>query len=178
MIINIASKNPIKIRALEETISQYPLFSDAKIMSLEIDSGVSDQPKSMDETIKGATNRALQAFMGCDYSVGIEDGLMKVPHTKTGYMNVTVCSIYDGKTHSLGLSSAFEYPVEATRYAVEGNMDMNQVFAKLGLTKNPKVGNSEGAIGILTKGRLPRKETAKQAIMMALIQIENPELYH
>ena len=47
-----------------------------------------------------------------------------------------------------------------------------QEFFKLGITKNPQIGSEEGAIGIVTKGRLDRKEYTKQALRMALIHLE------
>ena len=102
---------------------------------------------------------------------------MKIPNTKTDYMNVCVCVIFDGKENHIGLSSAFEYPKEVTKLVFKEGLDINQAFYKVGLTKNQKVGSSEGAIGILTKGRVPRKEHPKQAISMALIHLENAHLF-
>jgi len=45
------------------------------------------------------------------------------------------------------------------------------------LTENPKIGSAEGSIGVLTKDRIMRKEYIKQAVVMALIPMENKELY-
>ncbi|OGY93137.1 MAG: hypothetical protein A3H70_05725 [Candidatus Komeilibacteria bacterium RIFCSPLOWO2_02_FULL_48_11] len=45
------------------------------------------------------------------------------------------------------------------------------------LTDHPYVGHAQGVIGILTKGRVTRKDYAKQAIAAALIHLENPDLY-
>lgn len=52
---------------------------------------MSDQPKSLKETISGAMNRSRNAFSDCQFSFGLESGLMAVPFTKTGYMDVCVC---------------------------------------------------------------------------------------
>ncbi len=131
----------------------------------------------MNETIQGAMNRATNAFSDCQYSFGLESGLMKVSHTKTGYMDFCACAIYDGKNHHLGLSSAFEYPLEVTQLVFKKGLDINQAFYKTGLTKDPKVGSAGGAIGILTKGRLLRKDYTKQAITMALIHLENKKIF-
>ena len=49
---------------------------------------------------------------------------------------------------------------------------MNDAAHKAGLTKNPKVGSAEGLVGIMTKGRLTRKEYTKEAIRTALIHID------
>ena len=53
----------------------------------------------------------------------------------------------------------------------------NDAFYKLGLTENKKIGSAEGAIGLLTNGRVTRKDYTKQAVHMALIHLENKELY-
>lgn len=177
MKINVGSKNKIKVEAVKEALSDYDFLSKAKITGVEAPSKVSEQPKSMNETIQGAMNRSSNAFSDCQYSFGLESGLMKVSHTKTGYMDFCVCAIFDGKNHHLGLSSAFEYPLEVTRLVIKKGLDINQAFYKTGLTKDPKIGSSKGAIGILTKGRLLRKDYIKQAITMALIHLENKKLF-
>lgn len=177
MKINIGSKNKQKVEAVKEILKEYPEFCDADISEKEAESEVSDQPKSLDETIKGAMNRAENAFVECDYSFGMESGLMKVPKTKTGYMDVTACAIYDGEVFHLGLSSAFEYPIEITEHILKNETNISDAFHEFGLTKSKSLGAEEGAIGILTKNRLNRKEYTKQAIRTALIHLENKHLY-
>ena len=177
MRINIGSKNQVKVNAVKETIKDYDFLSEAEVFSLEVSSEVHKQPKSIDETVEGAMNRAKSAFQNCKYSFGIESGLIKVPNTKTGYMDVCACAIYDGKEYHIGLSSAFEYPTELTKLVLSEELDIDQAFYKLGLTKDKRIGRSEGVISYLTKGRLKRKEYIKQAITTALIHLENPELF-
>lgn len=173
MRINVGSKNNIKIEAVKEVIRDYDFLSNAEVVSINVNSKVSEQPKSIDETIRGAMNRAKNAFKDCEYSFGLEDGLMQIPNTKTNYMNICACAIYDSRNYHIGLSSAFEYPLNIIKLVFEKSLDINQAFYSAGLTKNQKVGYAEGAIGILTHGRLLRKNYTKQAIMMALIHIEN-----
>jgi inosine/xanthosine triphosphatase len=177
MKINVGTKNIQKIDAVKETLKEYTDFKDSEVIGVKADSLVSDQPKSMDETINGAINRAKNCFNYCDYSFGIESGLMKVPETKTGYMDFTCCAIFDGEKIHLGLSSAFEYPLQVTKMVFDENIDINEAFFKTGLTENPNLGSAEGGIGFLTKGRILRRDYTKQAIYMALIHLENPELY-
>lgn len=172
MKINVGSKNDVKIVAVKEAVRDYNFLLVAEVAGVNASSDVSEQPKSIDETIRGAMNRAKNAFKDCEYSFGIEDGLMQVPNTKTNYMNICACVIYDGQNYHIGLSSAFEYPDNVTKLVFKDGLDINQAFYKIGLTKNPKVGSAEGAIGILTHGRLLRKEYAKQAITMALIHLD------
>jgi len=177
MRINIGSKNQVKVNAVKETIRDYGFLSEAEVFSIEVSSEVHKQPKSIDETVEGAMNRAKSAFQNCKYSFGIESGLIKVPNTKTGYMDVCVCAIYDGKDYHLGLSSSFEYPTKVTKLVLSEELDIDEAFYKAGLTRDKRIGRSEGVIGYLTKDRLKRKEYIKQAITTALIHLENPELF-
>jgi inosine/xanthosine triphosphatase len=172
MKINIASQNPAKVGALKELIQDYSCLKNSEIISTDVSSGVDNQPKSLVETIKGAMGRSLNAYGGCDYSFGIESGLMEVPYTKTGYMDVCACAIFDGKEYHLGLSSAWEVPEKVAKYILNEGLDMNVAAHNAGLTRNIKVGSAEGLVGIMTKGRLTRKEYTKEAIRMALIHID------
>lgn len=177
MIINVASKNPVKVEAVREVIRDYDFLKGAMVNAFEVNSSVSQQPKSLDETVQGAINRARIVFTGCEYSFGIESGLMSVPQTRTGHMDFCVCAIYDGSQLYLGLSSAFEFPSKVVQMVFELGIDVNEAFYRCGLTKNRKVGSSDGAIGILTKGRVTRKDYTKQAIQMALMRLENSHLF-
>lgn len=177
MKINIGSKAKPKIDALEEILKEYPDFSVAEIVSKDVDTGVSGQPKSLEETVDGAITRAKNSFDDCDFSVGLESGLMPVPHTKTGFMDTTVCAIYDGKNFHLGLSSCFEYPPKVLEYMMKNNENASNAFRELGLTDKEYIGHHEGIIGVVTKNRLDRKEYTKQAIRTALIHLENKDLY-
>jgi inosine/xanthosine triphosphatase len=174
MKIIIGTKNKAKIEAVEELIQDYDFLVGSKVEGISVESGISEQPLSLEETITGAMNRARASFSNCNYSVGLESGLMQVPGTKSGYMDFCACAIYDGEEFHLGLSSAWEFPnPEVMKLILDDGLDMSQAINKVGLTNNPQIGSEEGAIGILTKGRLVRKEYTKQAILTALIHLEN-----
>lgn len=175
--ISVGTKNSAKLEAVADLIKEYDFAEGVKLSSVKVDSGVSEQPKSLEETIMGAKNRAKSAFSDCEISVGLESGLMKVPHTKSSFMNVCVCAIFDGENYHIGLSSAFEYPRKVIDLVLEEGMDVSEAFLRSGLTENPKIGSQGGAIGILTKGKLVRKNLTRQSIEMALIHLENPDLY-
>ncbi len=176
MKLIIASLNPQKISAVKELAKEYPMLLDAVIEGVSVPSGVGDQPKSLDETIQGAINRAKSAIGDADYSFGIESGMVQVPYTKTGMMDLCVCAIYDGKEIHLGLSSAFEPPKSVFKLMEKG-MNMSDATAAAGLTTNKNVGAAEGLIGILTHGRLTRLSYTKQAVTTALIHLENAHLF-
>lgn len=177
MKINIGSKNSAKVDAVKELIRDYDEFKDAEVFAMEVDSGVSQQPKSLNEVVEGAVTRAKKSFIDCQLSFGIESGLMRVPQTKTGFMDVTCCAIFDGKNAHLGLSSAFEYPPTVVKYIFEKDENASVAFKKLGFTKNEYIGYEEGIIGALTKNKFIRKEYTKESARMALVQLQNKELY-
>ena len=172
MKIQVGSTNKIKIEAVEEILRDYPHLAGAEIRGIKVASDVSEQPKSLKEVVKGAMTRAKNAFFECNYSFGIESGFMEVPNTKTGFMDVSACSIYDGKEFYLGLSSAWEAPKEVVEQMISKNVTMNQAAFDVGLIKDIDNSSKEGLIDILTKGRLTRKEYTKEAIRTALIHLE------
>lgn len=177
MIVHVGSKNPAKISAVTNTIKDYSIFEKASVHGFSAPSEISEQPFSLAETIKGAKNRARNCFSGSDYSFGIESGLMEVPETKTGFMDFCVCAIYNGKEYVLGISSAFECPVELINLVKERGITLSQAAKVSNFTEEENIGYGEGIIGILTKGKVTREGYTKQAIQMAMIQLENKELY-
>lgn len=177
-MINVGSTNPAKVEAVKEVLSEYELFNDVEVKGTSVDSGVSDQPKSLDETIKGAINRAQGAWnRQTTISLGLESGIFPVPYTKSGYMDVCVCAIYDGKSIALGMSEALEFPRELTKMIIEKKVNANEAARLTGLTSKKEVGSDEGIVGIVTKGRVSRKDYTKSAIRMALVHLEHPDLY-
>ncbi|MBS3061499.1 MAG: inosine/xanthosine triphosphatase [Candidatus Diapherotrites archaeon] len=177
MKIVVASKNPVKLLAVTDLIPEYPLLADASFELRPVSSDVSEQPLSLEEILKGAIARAKNAFSDCDLSFGIESGLMAVPYTKTGFLEVTVCVIFDGKEAHIGCSSAFEVPIKVMDRVLHQKMELAKAVKDAGLTKSDSLGKEEGIIGILTRNRVTRKDYTQQAIRMALIHLENAELY-
>ena len=177
MKINIGSKNEVKIGAVKEIIQNYPILKNSDVVGFEVKTEVSNQPKSLEETICGAKNRAKNSFQNCNLSFGMEGGLFKVPYSKSGYMEICACVIFDGKNFHLGMSSAFEFPKKVMELILNDGLDVSKAMFKAGLTQHQNIGSDVGAISILTKGRLNRKGLIQQAIMSALIHLENPELY-
>lgn len=179
MRINVGSQNQTKVAAVEEAVKLYPqLFSDAQVKGVKIEIEEFGHPKSLGATVKGAKDRAKKAFIDCDYSFGIEGGLMKVPHTKHKYMETGVCAIYNGKAFSIGIAPAIAWPPKVLELILSNQADGSQAFHRLGYTKHKKLGAQKGGIlGVLTEGRMTREAFTKYSIISALIQLEKPEFY-
>lgn len=179
MNINVGSKNITKIKAVKDAVALYPkLFPDPVVNGVDVGVDLFGHPKTLKDTIEGAISRAKKAFVGCDYSFGLEGGLMEVPFSKTGFMEIGACAICDGKSIHLGLGPSYEWPKEVTKIILDGKADASQAFKQLGLTNHEKLGAVEGGIvGFLTEGRLTREEFTKYSIIMAMIHLERPELF-
>ena len=110
MIINIGSKNPVKIEAVKEVLRDYRSLEIDKLNYLEVSLEVSEQPFGWNQIVSGSKERARKSFSNCNYSIGLESGLIQLPNSKDHFYNVGVCSIFDGHSHSLGFSGGFEVP--------------------------------------------------------------------
>ncbi len=179
MKIHVGSQNKTKVQSVKDAMELYKdIFVDPEVIGIEVEVELFGHPKSIQETVSGAMARAEKAFADCDFSFGLESGLIEVSNSKTGYMEVCACAIYDGKNMTLGLSPAFEWPKEVIKYIVEGKGDASKAFKDLGLTEHEKLGAEDGGIvGFLSKGRMPREDYTKYAIIMAMIQIEQSHMY-
>jgi inosine/xanthosine triphosphatase len=177
MKISVGSQNPSKIEAVQDLIQDYKELQQAEVISVSTDSGVADQPLSLDETIQGAMNRAQNCFNESKYGIGLEAGLITVKYSgRERHMNVCAAIIYDGKDFYLGLSSLFELPQSVSMHINQGE-NLNDATNLSGLTTSTEIGKTQGIIGLLTNGRLPRKAYMQQALMNAFIHLEHHERY-
>ena len=167
MIIRIGSLNPVKVAAIREVMTTR--FPDARFTPANVDSGVSVQPLGLAETLRGAKNRARAAFADCDLAVALESGLVPVPESRTGYMTLTACAIFDGQEMYVGLGPAFELPDEVTRLVVEEGLELDPAVQRAGLSDNARIGYAQGVIGILSRGRVTRRDYSRPAVSMAMV---------
>lgn len=177
MKIGVGSKNKTKVDAVVAAIADYSMFTTAVVIGVPVEVEEFGHPKNIEETVSGAVSRAKQAWEGNDYGFGIEGGLIEVPYSKTGYMEVAVCAIYDGKGLHLGISPACEWPIRVTDLILNEGLDGSQAMKTAGMTSEQKLGENKGFIDIVTNGRMDRTTFNKLAITMALVHLEHPEYY-
>lgn len=173
MKVGVGSRNPVKIEATQNILRK--IYSQVKVEGVNVQSGVSEQPIGLTETIKGAINRSKNAFQSkYDLTVGIESGLLPTPQTITGYVDLQWCAVYDGKKTTLGVSSGFEYPPLVIKEVLKGK-EVGEVMDKL--TGVKKLGQKMGAISYLSHGMLDRLGNTEQCVLMAMIPRLNKEVY-
>jgi inosine/xanthosine triphosphatase len=177
--IAVGSTNGVKVAAVEELVKEWAI-SVGEIVSIEAVSGVSDQPLTLEETIQGAKNRAFFAFkiggQNC-VGVGIESGLMLAPGTTTGYLEATVCCLFDGQHLATGLSCGFEIPPAVLELVLHKGLDLSQACHDQKIGDGPGLGAREGLVGRVTLGHINRKNYTKQAVAMAMGQWQHPLWY-
>ncbi len=177
--IAVGSTNRVKVEAVEELFKEWGV-EVLEITSLATASGVRDQPLTLEETLSGAKNRAIAAYHSLKQKglgIGIESGLMPAPGSTTGYLEATVCCFFDGEHLATGLSCGFEVPSHVLDLVLEKGMDLGQACYAQNIGGEPGLGSREGLVGLVTGGRIPRKNYTKQAVAMALGQWLHPDWY-
>ena len=172
----VGTTNACKLSAVRKAIAAYPEVCGA-VSAHKVASNVSEQPMTLDETTRGAKNRAeAAAAAACaekkasDASmrvlgIGIESGLFALDGK---YFDVCVVAAYDGRHHHIGLSCAFEIPPTILTHVLDGGADLSQACNRSGITNDPKLGEHGGLIGLLSSGRLTREAYTVQALNTAL----------
>ncbi|MBL4951920.1 DUF84 family protein [Neobacillus sp. OS1-32] len=151
MKIVIGSKNPAKIAAVKNSFSHQA----AEFCSLDIPSGVSEQPFSDEETIKGAINRAEGALLegNGDIGIGLEGGVQE-----TSY-GLLICNwgalAAPGKEPIIAGGARILLPEEVVGRLRAGK-ELGPVMEEYAKKKN--VSKQEGAVGVFTDGRVNRTE--------------------
>jgi inosine/xanthosine triphosphatase len=173
MKVVVGSKNPVKLNATKNVLER--IYSNIEVTTVDVDSEVPDQPFGLDQTIKGAINRAKNAYSDkYDISVGIESGLMETPYTLTGYIDLQWCAIFDGDKITIGVSSGFEYPPEVIMEVLNG-VEVGDVMDKV--TGVQELGQKKGAVSYLSHDMLNRTENTEQCVLTAMIPRMNQNIY-
>ncbi len=173
MKVIVGSKNPVKIKATKNILEK--IYGEIEVIGVNVDSQVPHQPFGKEETIQGAINRAKNAYSNdFDLSVGIESGLMDIPNSITGYIDLQWCAIFDGDKITLGVSAGFEYPPSVIEEVLKG-VEVGDVMDKV--TGVDNLGQKTGAVSYLSKGMLDRTENTEQCVLTAMIPRMNEEIY-
>lgn len=139
--IHVGSQNQTKIQATQNIILKNNLFKHCLVVGVDIEIEEFGHPKTIDETMRGAKDRARAAFPGSILSVGLESGLIEAPEAASGYLETTACALYDGNHYASGLAPSFEWPKEVLRLILNGR-DGSQAFKEAGLTNHHKLGTA------------------------------------
>ncbi len=172
--IIIASKSPVKIEAVKIAFKKVFTNIDFIFESINAPSGVSNQPMSSFETLKGAENRANYSFsekQDNNFWIGIEGGIEK---STCGYE--AFAWVYIKSTHKIGKArtASFFLPKKIENL-IEKGFELGDADDIVFGLKNSKKKN--GAVGILTKNVTNRTKYYSEAVILALIPFVNEDLF-
>ena len=172
--VAVGSMNPAKTNAAESVFKRV-LGEHFRIIPVDMQSIVSDQPMSEAEAVEGAISRARRAIhhANADYGVGMEGCIYE---TSLGYFLTGWCAVIDrnGKI-GLGSSGHIQLPNGVAQMVVENGKELGDVMDELTGEKDTK--KHMGTIGILTKGFDDRQNSWENALLYALARKINPEIY-
>lgn len=150
MKIIIGSKNPTKITAVENSFRDH---HDAEFLSLAVSSGVSEQPFSDEETIKGAINRATSALQqgNGDIGIGLEGGVHETSH---GLLLCNWGALATAEREPIIAGGARFLLPEEVAARLRAGEELGPIMDDYAKKKN--VSKQEGAVGIFTNGLVNR----------------------
>lgn len=174
MIFAVGSENPVKVASVAEAIAEF--WPEACAVGVNTASLVSAQPASDDEMLTGALNRARQALEKLSeavYGVGIEGGTLETTDGMWAYAWIVIAD-RAGRI-SKGQSGRFLLPEGVARLVREEGLELGHADDVFFGRSNSK--QKDGAIGILSDGRVTRLQLYKPAVTFALLPFIHPEYY-
>lgn len=160
----VGSTNPVKVQATRDAVDRlHDGYIDVE--SVDVESGVSDMPTSIEEARQGAKNRADAAYRTGSVGVGIEGYVEEIDGTY--YL-----SVWAGARHDKGYEEAGSgrYPLPGqVKEQIQSGKELADVMADL--HDEHGINKREGAIGYYTMDHVPRKDFVERAVLFCLTQI-------
>lgn len=176
--VAVGSQNPVKIQAVRDAISE--VWPAANCLGCSVESGVPAQPRSEEEAIRGATNRAMSACKKLDANLGVGLEGYTVDTSHGMFLSAWVAIVrqedLERKPIPFGLGSSGRLLVpndlaEKIRHGDELGPLMDQATSQ----QNTK--QKHGAVGVLTNGLINRQEGLRTGVLCALARFVSPINY-
>lgn len=171
-LVAVGSTNPVKLAAARSVMET--LYPGVRLQGVAVESGVPDQPRSDDETVTGAINRAraARARLNADLGIGLEGGVQASPW---GCLLSGWVAIVD-RQGRVGLASAGRILLPpALAGAIERGEELGPAMDRLSGQADTRRG--PGAVGILTNELVKREEAFRMAVAYAAARFLHPEWY-
>lgn len=173
MRIVVGSTNPVKIEAVTAAFRKY--YPSCEVVGLQVESGVSAQPRSEEEAIEGARARAKSALAMdevAEFGVGLEGGVCEL---EGEMFECAWCAVsVRGQREGLGGGLYFALPPKVVKAIREGG-ELGPIMDRL--TGEQDIKQKSGAIGVFTKGMLSRTEAYVHLVLSAMIKFVSPEWF-
>ncbi|OGG04930.1 hypothetical protein A2Z33_06560 [Candidatus Gottesmanbacteria bacterium RBG_16_52_11] len=173
MLVAVGSTNPTKAAPVRDIFRRY--YKNISVRSVAVESGVADQPVSLEEMFRGALNRArsaLSAVPRAHFGVGIEGGLQE---NSFGWMEQSLVVITDRRGRiGVGASGGLVLP-DAVMLEIRKGKTLEQAIDMLFGTD--KIGRGIGMFGVFTRGVVTRTGGVSHGVAFALARFLNAPLY-
>ncbi len=171
MKVVIASHNPVKIRAVKEAFFLQLADESIDFKPVKVESGVSDQPRSDEETHRGARNRAFNArelHPDADFWIGLEGGIETIGDQLMTFAWIAAL----GSDGNISAARTVTLPLPpAVKALVDRGLELGDANDRVFSTVNSK--REGGAFSLLTGGLYTRESVYTQALVVALIPFNN-----
>lgn len=166
MKMAVGSFNPAKVEAVRI------IFNQDELVTIKVDSGVSEQPFSDEETIEGAVNRAKNCLNESDaeLSIGLEGGVVD---TKHGMFVCNWGALVTRKNEVFIAGGARVLLPDSIANRLRAGEELGPVMDDF--TQSNNIRKKEGAIGIFTNNRVTRAEMFQHIVRMLAGQYEYNE---
>lgn len=174
MKVAVGSLNPTKINAVKIAFEKAFPLETCEVIGVSVPSGVSDQPMSDKETLRGGKNRAKRALrkLSADYGVGIEGGLQKIG--KDWYTSGWAIVVDKEGNIGSGSSIRMSIPPKLLELILNGTElgHANDIIFKQTNSKH-----ASGHFGIMTNDNITRTNAYRDGVLSALGRFLHPEVF-
>ncbi|KON91054.1 NTPase [Rossellomorea marisflavi] len=158
----VGTTNPAKVSAIQKAIGP-----EAVIHPVEAESGVSAQPFSDEETIRGAVNRARSSIGTFHAGIGLEGGVVD---TTSGLYLCNWGALVDADGREFVAGGARILLPEEIAYNLRGGGELGPLMDAY--TKREGVRHREGAVGVFTNGLVTREAMFIHVVKLLIGQWE------
>lgn len=164
----VSSESPIKLRAVSRGMRKAGIRT--QVLPLPTESGVSEQPQTVEETYLGANNRhdALVVASGDkqpDYLATVESGLYQVHPDHNSFSSTLVVLEKVGGERKVGVNVELEYPREMTD-------KVPSVYPDLGVLVQQEYGSAlKDPFPHFTNGKVNRLQLVETAVFNVAAQL-------
>ena len=172
MKISVGSKNPVKIKAVENAVKK--IWPKAEIFPIEAISGVKEQPTSKKEAIQGATNRAKFSLEKTNADIGI--GLEGCIYDSEFGMFLSGWVVAINKEGEKGIGGGGELLLpEKIALEIRKGRELGPIMDELLNDYNTK--QKQGAVGYFTNNLIPRTDSLERSVIFAFTRFIRPKDY-
>lgn len=164
--VHMSTESALKHAAVAAAMERVGI--PVEVTGTKVDSGVNEQPATMDETYEGARNRQanLRALgVAADYLITVESGLHQVHEAHGTYGTTVVIVEPAGEEPRVGFHLDLAFPQDWLD-------KVPSVYADMGVLVQEEYGAAEkDPLTYLSGGKITRQDVVEQAVFNVVVQL-------